>query len=251
MKNLLFIFMALTAILFSSCNGKDPIWQTKPQDSSYATGFPLDQFHKMGIANDTTEQKALVDQYRKILTKNVITHYPCIKDEKNIHFVFGSGSVKGIMSGDGKTYNGNFNNELIIILNDDCVKDTLVLASGNGMLNPIHWKTQSNWGTAETCRFTIAPGEGLAHHLPQLEAWAAAAGELSVPIRDKKGNIVVHEKYLHYLGKYESVLFPGDVIDMCAGKIFNKLGQEVEFETRLKESEKVNAIAHHHKKHKH
>lgn len=251
MKNTLIIVVAIVAIALSSCNNVDPIWGTTPVDSTYAQGFPIDEFHKLGIAGDTVAQKAMVDKYRKPLTKNVLNHYPCIKDAGNIHFVLGSGSVDKVLSGDGKTYDGKFKNELIIILSDSCIHDTLFLACGNGMLSPIRFKKQSDWGTAENCRFTIAPGEGLAHHLPQLEAWATTADQLSVPIRDKKGKVVAQEKYLHYLGKYESVLFPGDVIDMCAGKVFNKAGQEVDFETRLKESEKANAKIHKKTKHRH
>lgn len=243
MKNLFVVFLVIVAILVSSCNNVDPIWGTDPVDMTYAAGFPLDQFHQLGQAGDTTAQKALVDQYRKQLTKNVINNHPCIKDENNIKFVFGSGFIKGVMSGDGKTYDGKFNNELIIILDDPCIKDTLFLACGNGMLNPIRWENQSYWGKAEKCRFEILPGQGLAHHLPALQEWAKIAGDFNIPIRDKTGKVVSQETYLNYLGRYKSVLFPGDIIDMCAGKVFNKAGQEVLFDRRLEESEKANALA--------
>ena len=242
---MIFVAVIFVIICTTSCNKVDPIHGTKPMDTTYATGFPLDEFHQLGIANDTVAQRAMVDQYRKQLTKNVINHYSCIKNEKNIRFVFGSGEVKCVMSGDGKTYDGKFNNELIIILNDSCIKDTIFLACGNGMLGSIHWKNQSDWGTAEKCRFEILKGEGLANHLPELQAWANVAGQLSISIKDKNSEIVGQERYLHYLGRYESVLFPGDVIDMCQNKVFNKSGQEVQFDRRLEESKKANkTLAH-------
>lgn len=243
MKSLFVVFLAIVAILVSSCNNVDPIWGTDPVDSTYAAGFPLDQFHKLGIAGDTVAQKALVDQYRKQLTKNVINNHPCIKEAANIKFVFGSGEVENLFSGDGKAYSGKFKNELLIILDDPCVKDTLFLACGNGQMSSIRWKNKADWGRAEKCRFEILPGQGLAHHLPALQEWAKIAGDFDIPIRDKSGKIVSQEKYLNYLGKYESVLFPGDVIDMCASKVFNKVGQEVLFDRRLEESEKANALA--------
>ncbi len=245
MKKFIFLIAIIAIVFTTSCTDKvDPIHGTQPVDTTWATGFPLDQFHQLGIANDTVGQRAMVDQYRRQLTLNVIAHYPCIQDEKNIRFVFGNGEVKGVMSGDGKTYDGKFNNELVIILSDPCIKDTLFLACGNGMLSSIHWEKYSDWGTAENCRFEILPGQGLAHHLPELQAWADIAGQLSIPIKDENGEIVEQETYLTYLGRYESVLFPGDVIDMCQQKVFNKAGQEVQFDRRLEETQKANAKAH-------
>jgi hypothetical protein len=242
MKKFYFILVALIAIAFlSSCNRIDPIWGTEPVNTSYASNFPLDDFYRLGLIGDTAGQKAIVDQHRKQLTLNVMRNHPCIKDVKNIHFVFGSGSVTDVLSGDGKTYSGKFRNELIIILNDPCAKDTLFLACGNGMLNPIRWKERSSWGYAENCRFEILPGQGLAHHLPALQEWAKTAGDFDIPIKDSKGNIVSQQTYLTTLGKYECVLFPGDIIDMCQEKVFNKAGQEVQFERRLEETKKANS----------
>lgn len=247
MKKILIV--ALIIIVGVSCNNKkeksviDPIWETQPVNQTYTTGFPLEKFHELGLANDTSAQKNLVNEYRKLLTMNVINNHPCIKDENNVKFVFGSGEVKKVLSGDGKTYDGKFKNELIIILNDPCIKDTLFLACGNGMMTPIRWEKQSNWGNAEKCRYEILPGQGLAHHMPELEKWTKVADDLSIPIRDKNGTIVPKETYLHYLGKFESILFPGDIIDMCQGKVFNKAGQEVEFERRIQETKKANERA--------
>ena len=210
-------------------------------DVNGEVNFPIDQFHKFGMVGDTSAQRQLVDQYRKALTANVIRQYPQVTDENNIHFVLGSGFAKDVKSGDGKTYSGKFNNELIIIIDDPAVKDTVFLACCNGMLSPLEFSDQHDFGTAERWRFTILPEEGLAHHLPELEAWAEVAGELNIPIKDKTGKVVSQETYLNYLGKYESCLRPYDVIDLIAGKVYDENGKEVNFQQRLEDTQKANA----------
>ena len=154
--------IATIVVALASCNGSnvDPIHGTVPEDTTFWSGtdgriFPLDEFRKLGEANDTAGQRAMVDKYRKVLTANVIAHYPNIKDEKNIRFVLGSGYAKDVKSGDGKTYSGKFKNELIIIIDDPAIKTTLFLACGNGMLSPLELYTQSDFGTAERWRFSI------------------------------------------------------------------------------------------------
>ena len=221
-----------------------------PVDTTFWSGtggeafyFPLDKFHQLGERNDTAGQRTMVDKYRKVLTANVVAHYPNIQDEKNIRFVLGSGYAKDVKSGDGKTYSGEFKNELIIIIDDPNVKETLFLACGNGMLSPLELYTQADFGTAERWRFTIQKGEGLANYLPQLEKWGAVANQLSIPIKDKDGKVVSQETYLNYLGKYQSLLFEGDVIDLLAGKVYNKAGQEVQFDRRQAETKKANRAA--------
>lgn len=250
MKNFVKIsaLMAMIVILIVGCKRSvDPIHDTVPVDvtfwagTSESTYFPLDEFRKLGEANDTAAQRAMVNEYRKVLTANVVNHYPQITDEKNIRFVLGSGFAKDVKSGDGKTYSGMFKNELIIIIDDPAVKDTVFLACGNGMLSPLEFSELSDFGTAEKWRFTILPGEGIANHLPELKAWGSVANELSIPIKDKDGNVVSQEKYLNFLGRYESLLFPYDVIDLVAGKVYNKAGQEVQFDRRMEETAKANA----------
>ena len=239
MKNLMLILISAT--VFFSCKSKSPIWDREPVDKSFSTGFPLDEFHRLGEANDTVTQKALVNQHRKQLTKNVMAHYTCVTDEKNVKFVFGSGEVKGVLSGDGKNYDGKFKNELIVIINDPCAKDTVFLACGNGMLSSIHWNGQSDWGTAEKCRFIVEKGQSLAYILAKLESWGVSAQELGLPIVNAGGKNVDQKTYMTKLGKWWSDhLFPGDVIDLCEKKITNKAGQKVNFEKRLAETKKAN-----------
>lgn len=237
-------------VAMASCNGSDvdPVHGTVPVDTTFWSGtsadtyFPLDEFHRLGQKNDTLGQRAMVNKYRKVLTANVVAHYPQIKDEKNIRFFLGSGYARDVKSGDGKTYSGDFKNELIIVINDPNVKETLFLACGNGMLSPLELYTRSDFGTAERWRFTIQKGEGLATYLPRLKEWGKVATELKIPIKDKDGKVVSEEIFFNYLGKYESLLFEGDVIDLLAGKVYYK-GKEVDFDRRQTATYKANAKA--------
>ena len=246
------VSMAIATIVVAlvSCNGSDtdPIHGTVPVDTTFWSGtsastyFPLDKFHELGGKNDTLGQRAMVEKYRKALTANVVRHYPKITDEKNIKFILGSGYAKDVKSGDSRTYSGKFKNELIIVIEDSAVKDTLFLACGNGMLRPLELYTQSDFGTAERWRFTIQKGEGLATYLPELKEWGKVATELKIPIKDKDGKVVSQEIFSNYLGKYESLLFEGDVIDLLAGKVYYK-GKEVDFDRRQTATYKANAKA--------
>jgi len=235
------VMVMLLLLSVTSCKDVDPIWDTQKVDESFSNGFPLERFHMMGINNDTIGQKHLVDSLRPTLTKNVINNYPCIKDEKNITFVFGSGTVEKVLSGDGKTYDGKFKNELLIIMNDPCIKDTVFLACGNGMLGQLSFDHRSNWGSAEKFRFTINDKESLAYHLPVLQVWANAAVKMDIPIRNAEGKIVSQSVFTQRLGKYTSTfLRKGDVIDLSASKVFDKNGNVVDFKQRIKDTKNTN-----------
>lgn len=242
MKKQFLSFALVISILtfFASCKQKSPIWDRTPSDTTFSTGFPLTEFHKLGEANDTVAQKAIVNKYRRQLTKNIMSHYPCVRDEENVRLVFGSGKVKDLLSGDGKTYSGKFKNELIVIVNDSCVRDTVFLACGNGMLSPINFKSYSDWGSVEKCKFEIEKGQSLAYYLPKIESWGIKANELGIPIADADGKVVNHKVYMNQLGKWwSSYLFPGDIIDLCDGTVKNKAGQVVDFERRILETKKL------------
>ena len=261
----LFALVAIaTMVAMASCKKSsiNPIHDTVPVDTTWWSGtpsvsengevtvsstrFPLERFHELGQAGDTTAQRKLVDEYRKQLTANVVSHYPGITSHENVHFYLATGYAKDVKSGDGNAYSGNFRNELLICINDPAAKDTVFLACGNGMLSPIDFNSFEyylDFGTAEPWKFTITKGEGLAHHLPKLQAWGKVATDLKIPIKDKDGKIVSEEIFSNYLGKYESLLFEGDVVDILNGKVYNKLGQEVQFDRRRLETRKANAKA--------
>ena len=239
------IIIALSAIaLFvalASCNSKsiDPIHGTQKVTSAFYTNasgeenFPLDRFYELGQAGDTTAQRAMIDEYRRVLTANIVRQYPEITDENNIRFVLGSGFAKDVMSGNGKAYSGPFKNELIIILNDPSIHDTLFLACGNGMLKPLKFSDLHNFGTAQRWRIVIEPNKGLANYCPEFKKWTGIANELDIPILDKDGNVVPVSIYSNILGEYTSYLWPYDIVDLLNGKVYDSTGVEVKFDVRL------------------
>lgn len=262
------VIIALVAIAtvaaLASCHRKkvvDPIHDTKPVDTTWWSGtpsvsengeilpsksrFPLDKFYELGQAGDTASQRKLVDDYRMHLTANVVSHYPKVTSHKNIHFYLATGYAKDVKSGNGKAYSGNFRNELLIVINDPAAKDTVFLACGNGMLSPIDFDSFEyviDFGTAVPWKFTILPGQGLAHHLPSLQAWGEVASTTPIPIKDKKTREVVSpDKYLNYIGEWESILFAYDTVDVLNNYVHNLKGQEVDFERRMQESREANA----------
>lgn len=237
----LFFIVLISVLSLNSCStSTDPIWGVAKVDSTFSFNFPLQDFHELGMKGDTTRQKKLYLKHKAQLDRNVLNHYPCVKDVKSITYALGSGMAERVRSGDGKLYSGKFKNELIIMVNDSCKKDTVFLACGNGMLTPLKLSSSMNWGNPIQCRFEIQPGQGLAHYKPQLEEWAKTSGQLDIPIKNENGKVVKQTTYLNYLGEYESVLFTGDVLDLCQNKVLNKKGEEVDFARRLKESKIAN-----------
>lgn len=267
MRKALIAIMAIAMIAaVASCNRKrviDPIHGTVPVDTTWWSGtpsssddgevitspsrFPLEEFHQLGQAGDTAAQRKLVNDYRKHLTTNVVSHYRGITSHKNVRFVLASGFAKDVKSGDGKTYSGNFRNELLILINDPQAKDTVFLACGNGLLSEVDFDSFEyylDFGTASPWKFTILPGQGLAHHISDLQEWGEVASNLCIPIKDQEtGKLVTKEKYLSYFGQWETVLYPYDEVDVINGIVHNQKGQEVQFDRRLAETEKANAEA--------
>lgn len=76
--------------------------------------------------------------------------------------------------------------------------------------------------------------------LPQLKEWSEVANQLSIPIKNSEGKVVGKEIFTNYLGKYESLLFTGDIIDLIEGTVYNKAGQQVDFDRRRAETKKAN-----------
>jgi len=240
MKKINFLlFCVVISIVLCGCN-TDPIHNGDPVDPSFGMNFPLEEFHRLGEAGDTVAQMELVKKHKKQLTANVVRKFPSLKNKESIRFVLGSGLAKDVLTGSGKKLSGEFKNELVIMINDSTVQDTLFLACGNGMLQKLFFRDYHDLGTAEQWRFTIEKGEGLAHHLSDIHAWVPVARDFPVRIKDKNGNVVPPERCLKEYGYWRTLLFPGDVIDMANGKAYNKLGQEIDFDRRQAETQKAN-----------
>jgi uncharacterized membrane protein len=251
-KNLLLAILTIAAItLATSCSNShsekvDPIYGTTPVTNAFYTdangneNFPLDQYHKLGLDGDTSAQRALVNQYRKVLTANIIRQYPQISSEKNILFVLGSGFATDVMSGDGKTYSGPFLNELIVILNDPNIQDTLFLACGNGMLRPLNFESQTEFGQGDPW-IEIRENDSYAMYFPN--TWGEMAKSADIGIRDANGKMVTPETYNEKPGDYFSMLRTGDKINIITGEVVDENWKSVNFKSRQADTEKANAKA--------
>lgn len=240
MLQITFAVITICMLLLTSCSNPNPIYDVQPADTTYRTGFPLEEFKALGERGDTTAQKALVEKHRKLLTQNILKQHPNIQSEKNIKFLLGSGFAKDVKSGDGKTYSGEFKNELIIILNDHSIRDTLFLACGNGMLQPLELKHSSHCGNGSNFIITIRKGESLAKYFPKFKEWGRKASECGIIIRDDKGNPVDDETYQKKPANYYSFLFPGDRINLFSLAVTDENHKRVNFKRRQIETFKTN-----------
>ena len=244
-------FIALVAIAtiaaMASCKTRtevDPIHGTLPVDTTWWSGtnestyFPLEEFKALGRENDTLGQRAMVDQYRKVLTTNVVAHYPEISDEKNINFVLGSGYARNVKSGDGRLYSGEFINELIIVIDDPQVKDTVFLACGNGMLSPLEFYFQSDFGQGDPW-IQVEENDSYAKFFPN--TWGELAKDADIGIRNEKGEMVTPRIYLNQRGKFISMLRPGDKINLITGEVRDENWRKVDFNSRQQDTKEANA----------
>jgi hypothetical protein len=161
----------------------------------------------------------------------------------SVSFLFGSGSAINVDDGHGGRNTGIFNEEIIAKVYTDRGKTSL----GNPIVIFVRTlnrarEIKGNLAFLETIRgrVTILPGESLAKHWPRLKVLAGVAGTFDIPIEDSTGKLVGPDRYLSYIGRYKSILFPYDVIDMDQEKVFDKDGHEVNFEERREKTELVN-----------
>lgn len=168
-----------------------------------------------------------------------------------IVFSYGSGTAKGVQDSAGMLHDGTYENQLIArIWTKPITKlGNPIIVFVRCLNGVIELHGDRRIGT-ESLGFYIEKGEGLAHHLPELEAWATTANNLNVPIKNKEGKITSHTTYINYLGRYESVLFEGDFVNLQEGKVFHD-GREVDFNQRLADTKKANALAKKKAKKKH
>ena len=273
MKKLFFVAIVAIAIIavLASCKRKtiDPVNDVTPVDTSFWAGnvttsqgdtitattnsrFDLAAFQALGQKGDIDEMRKMVDKHRVELTANVVAHFPELTQSDSVHFELWTGHVKEVQSGDGNTYSGKIRNELVFRITDPKVKTIVFLACGNGMLSNVseleQGLTRIDFGTATPWLFVIKKGEGLAHHLESLQDWVRVAKNFPVPIKDENGKIVAPDKCLRYQGKWTTLLFPGDTIDMVKSEVRNSRGQKVDFERRQSETVKANKQARAQKK---
>lgn len=244
------IFMVMIAMLCicTSCKN-DPVMDRERVTNYLWTGsdyepiqrdstiFPLNEWYSLTKDNRLDEADALVMDWRQVLTRNV-SHYLYPERPDSISFSRVKGKVFGVESGDDNTHDGKVDWQILVNIYTQGQVHRKFLICGNGFTGS-RFSEDELITNSLPLRFTIKEGEGLANHIPDLQAWGNVANEIGIPIKRADGRIVNQDIYLNYLGKYTSYVFPGDVVDLSLCKIFNKAGQEVDFERRLQEAEKL------------
>lgn len=267
MRRFIFALVAVATIaVMASCkrNVIDPVNDVTPVDTSFWAGnvvtsqgdtvaatvnsqFDLYAFQALGQKGDIDGMRKMVDKHRVELTANVVAHFPELTQPDSIHFELWTGHVKEVQSGDGNTYSGEIRNELVFRITDPKVKTIVFLACGNGLLSSVseleQELTRIDFGTATPWLFVIKKGEGLASHLTSLKDWVRVAKSFPVPIKDENGELISPDRCLKYQGKWISLLFTGDTIDMVRMEVRNAKGQKVDFDRRQAETKKANAEA--------
>jgi hypothetical protein len=260
------VLAIITVVSITSCKKEsiDPVNDVTPVDTTFWAGnvltpqgdtvsatvdsrFDLTAFRALGQKGDINRMRKMVDEHRVELTANIVAHFPELTQPDSIHFELWTGHVKEVQSGDGNTYSGEIRNELVFRITDPKVKTIVFLACGNGMLSDVselerQGLTRIDFGKATPWLFVIERGQGLANHIDSLQDWVRVAKDFPVPIKDVDGKVVSPDKCLTYKGKWTTLLFTGDTIDMVKSEVRNSHGR-VDFERRQLETEKANAEA--------
>lgn len=245
MKKVFFFLVAIfaTVISFTSCKQKDVV-KDFPAVHQWDP-HSLETIDKI----KSLPEKERFDFIKKELPNLIPTIIGRAKDATNgaiidsIYFkFFGPGKARGVEDATGAMNNGTHGEELVaFVLTKKKTKFgnpmKIFVRCLNGVLE-IEGEESFVGGVSSS--FTILPGEGLANHLPQLNVWGNTANEIGVPIKNSENKIVSKKIYANYLGYYESVLFPYDKINMDTKTAYNKMGQEIDFESRLAETKKAN-----------
>jgi hypothetical protein len=146
--------------------------------------------------------------------------YDC--DVKTVTYVFGSGTAKKVASGDGKQYDGYFNDQLYaVVKGDKCFKDSLMLfvACFNGVFTIENNKDNQVIGTYEPS-FTIEKNWGLNHYVDyQTSIWIARYFNIPIYIGKNMDKMITPDRALELedsVAYYQIApkVFPGDHFDL-------------------------------------
>lgn len=227
-----FTIVAISILALMSCTKKvDPIHGTQPLNEAYSNRISMERFNSLRQKGDMNGMFEFIDKYRKQLTANIVTQHPEIIDGQNIDFILVTGYAEAIEAGDGKTYSGQFSDELLIIVKDSIGSDTTFLFGGKKTKGELKFKKKVDFGHGEPFRFAIKEKENIDSLITKTKDWTYIVNT-KIPIKDKDGNIVEEQTFPKYLMGFKPLLQEGDVIDIIRGKIFDKDGQEVTPEQR-------------------
>ena len=218
------IFMLLVAaiLVFSSCEKKKDIEPNIVSDyapvSHWSDDTPrfLDSLKDMNPAErlEAINRRApqlvphLIAEAKAAAKHNFVTD--------SVVFSYGSGKATGVLDSTGTRHDGVFEDELIARIyttpKTDLGQPIIVFVRCLNGLCEI--QGDKRVVKAET-GFYIREGEGIAHHAPELSEWASICSDLEIPvIENGSGKIVTVDHYLHYLGHYQALVWPGDYVDM-------------------------------------
>lgn len=229
MKNLLSVCVIVaTIIAITSCNEQkiDPIRDGKSINDAYSSGFPIDRFTELGQKSDYKGQFLLFDRYRRFLTRNLVQNKENLTDHQQIHFLIGSGFANGVESGDGRLLSGEFSGQLIAVIKDSLIQDTIFIDGGR-RAESINVTQKVDLGEASPFRFTIDKNTKIDSIIIMTKEWNNIVTN-PITINDET------KSFSAYLQNYKTFLKDGDVIDIIRGKIFDKDGKEVLLTDRAK-----------------
>lgn len=235
MKKLIFIFLTVIVTALTSCTQKvNPIHGTPPLNEAYSHRMPAERVNALRQKGDAKELFSFIDRHRRQLTANVVSQHPNVKNHEQIKLILGSGYSDGIQAGDGKTYAGQFNDELIIIINDSLKSDTVFFFGGQKPVSELKFKKKINFGDGEPFTFTIKKNENIDSLIISLKNWGYVINP-EIPITDKDGNPTESLTFSKYLMQFKPWFKENDVIDVIRGKIFDSNGEELTISKRQSE----------------
>ena len=257
MKKLSFLFVAvIMAGLFCSCGGKkkekDAMDLTPMHRWDVHSQAMIDTLHRIPDSLKLAFIKANAPNVLPTILNTIEKRVGTPFHVDTIVFSYGTGHAKGVQDSSGARWDVAFKDQLVArVWTKPATKlGNPIIVFVRCLNGVIELEGDQRIGTGDL-GFTIQKGEGLANHQPELLAWACTARNLNIPIK-KKNKIVSFDTYVNYLGKYKTVLFEGDFINLYDGKVIDKAGREVNFQQRLADTKKANALSKKKaKRHKH
>ena len=153
------------------------------------------------------------------MTRNLVQNKENLTDHRQIHFLIGSGFANGVESGDGRLLSGEFSGQLIAVIKDSLIQDTIFIDGGR-KAESINVTQKVDLGEASPFRFTIDKNTKIDSIIIMTKEWNHIVTN-PITINDET------KSFSAYLQNYKTFLKDGDVIDIIRGKIFDKDGKEV------------------------
>ena len=239
MNKKIFMLLLATTVLFCSCGNKNNNVVTDfTPVSHWSDDTPrfLDSLKDMNPAERLEAINRRAPQLLPHLVAEAKAAAMCNFMVDSVVFSYGSGEATGVLDSNGARHDGVFKDELVariyttpktslgqpIIIFVRCLNGLCTIKGDKRVVK------------AET-GFYIREGEGIAHHVPELSEWASICSDLEIPVVENgTGKIVTVDHYLHYLGHYQALVWPGDYVDMVNKVLIDWNGNVVNNFQRIK-----------------